>query len=152
LIDWSRLAQISVSAGTNQSTEGEQKQCKHGNPSNFDATATWTAFWGQFETVAEHNGWTRQDKAQPFKAGPPMCCTELRKARHMNKHSRPWRIVLGFNILRLLITVNLKWGSRTSGNPHKTLPPLSNRFAYRAYPALPEDHMLGKRERHSFTG
>jgi hypothetical protein len=29
----------------------------------FDGTATWEVFSPQFETVAKHNGWTRQEKS-----------------------------------------------------------------------------------------
>jgi hypothetical protein len=31
-------------------------------PPKFDGSATWTAFYRQFEAVAEHNGWSSREK------------------------------------------------------------------------------------------
>jgi hypothetical protein len=32
-------------------------------PPNFNRTISWTVFWCQFETVAEHNCWMHQEKS-----------------------------------------------------------------------------------------
>jgi hypothetical protein len=32
-------------------------------PPKFNRTQSWTVFWRQFKTVADHNCWTRQEKS-----------------------------------------------------------------------------------------
>jgi hypothetical protein len=46
-------------------------------PPMLDRTASWAVFWRQFETVAEHNCWTRLQKSTYFITTLKHCATNV---------------------------------------------------------------------------
>jgi hypothetical protein len=111
----------------------------------LDGTASWTVFRRQFETVAEHNGWTGlekytylitalQGRVADELHGIPTSATYEETIQALEDRFGDQHIAAAYRSL-------LKSRKQRAGESLRDFTTAIERLAYRAYPMLPEEHI-----------
>jgi hypothetical protein len=110
----------------------------------FDGTASWTAFRRQFETAAEHNGWTRQDKATflitALRGRVADVLYGIPKGSTYEEILETLEDRFGDRHLAVVSRYELKTRTQRDGESLQDFATAIEQLVHRACPALPEDH------------
>jgi hypothetical protein len=106
-------------------------------PPKFDGTTPWAMFRCQFETVAEHNCWTCQEKSTYLISTLQGWVTDMLQGVLKGVTLEALEDCFGDQHLAPAYRSQLKTRTQGVGKSSKNLPQL----AYRSYPTLLEDHI-----------
>jgi hypothetical protein len=122
-------------------------------PPIFDGTKSWAVFRRQFETVAEHNCYTRQEKSTYLITGR---ATDVLHGISRNATYEETLLVLedrfGDQHFAAAFRSQLKTRTQRAGVSLQEFAIAIEQLAYRAYPTLSEEHISERQARRSQTG
>jgi hypothetical protein len=117
-------------------------------PPKFDGTASWSVFRHQFETVAEHNGWTPKEKSTFLITALEGRATDV--LHGISKGTTYEEILQALeDLFAAVYRSQLKVRTQKAGESLQDYATAIQQLARRAYPASPEEHIRREAGKHS---